>query len=74
MDESVKLPKNVALVAQTMHTMHEDMSNVLLSKKQKSCSHSDYKYAHEEYNEDCRYCAIDACMIKLCNDCSKEYR
>ena len=74
MDNSIKLPENVVLVADAIHAAHEEISQVLLNHKQLNCQHSEYTYAHQEWNESCKYCQIDACMIRKCKECGKEYK
>lgn len=74
MNDSIGLPRNVALVSEAMHSAHEEISKVIIFQRQLACSHPDYTYTHEEWDEGCKYCQIDACMLKECRTCKKEYR
>lgn len=74
MDSKINLPESVVQLAETMHSAHEEISQILLSNKQSQCNHADFIYLHGDWDETCKYCQIDACMLRKCKNCSKEYR
>lgn len=71
--EDLSIPKRVSDTVEAIHNAHEELLILKTFKKQSSCQHSNFSYAHPQILDSCRLCAIEACNIRRCKECKKEF-
>lgn len=69
--DNLGVPKSVDNAVAVMHEAHQRIVEVIKAEKQSSCRHTEFVFLHPEYEENCKYCNLDACSIRKCKICEK---
>jgi hypothetical protein len=67
------VPERISQTVGVIRETHEELLSLKVKAKQAACRHTSFTYKHNDFNEECRYCNLDACNIRECIDCGKEF-
>lgn len=71
--KDLSMPQRVNETIDTIHNVHEELLTLKNTKRQSSCQHSNFSYAHSQNLDSCRLCLMEACNIRKCKECEKEF-
>jgi len=71
--KDISIPKRVSDTIDAIHDVHEELLTLKAFKKQSACLHANFSYAHPQSIDTCKLCSIDACNIRKCKECGKEF-
>jgi 6-phosphogluconolactonase/glucosamine-6-phosphate isomerase/deaminase len=66
------VPERITRTIDVIHDTHEELLSLKNKAKQAACKHTTFTYKHSDYDEECRYCNLDACNLRECLNCGKE--
>lgn len=69
---TINVSAAVDLAIEVIHDAHEEILNLNKKAAQDACYHSSFTYLHNDFKENCKYCALEACNLRSCKQCGKE--